>query len=233
MNVTSALLLLAAVSPAYAQTATTKTATTTHHAATTAHRTTACGVTGLPVISPKVPAIPGCPKALYTLRYVDTVVGTGPLAATQKWYTVDYTGYFPDGTIFDSSKGHGPITFPYGAKKVITGFDTGFEGMHVGGKRRLFIPYELAYGEIGIPKTPSRPGNGIPPKQMLIFDVELLKMSDTPPQPPAPPTPPPTPKPATAAPTAPVAPAAPAAPTPPPPAAAKPAAVPPSANQKP
>jgi peptidylprolyl isomerase len=87
----------------------------------------------------------------------------------------------PDGTKFDSSydhPDHQPIAFPYGAHRVIPGWDTGFEGMHVGGKRRLFVPYQLAYGEMG--RLPV-----IPPKSELIFDVELISQSDMPPQQPA------------------------------------------------
>ena len=76
-----------------------------------------------------------------SLGYVDTEIGTGPLAQPHKWYTVHYTGYLMNGTKFDSSVDRGePISFPYGAHRVIEGWDTGFEGMHVGGKRRLKHP---------------------------------------------------------------------------------------------
>ena len=44
-----------------------------------------------------------------------------------------------------------PFSFPFGAHQVVPGWDTGFEGMHVGGKRRLFIPYQLGYGDRGTP----------------------------------------------------------------------------------
>ncbi|PMY18315.1 peptidylprolyl isomerase, partial [Pseudomonas sp. FW305-3-2-15-A-R2A1] len=84
---------------------------------------------------------------LYALRYIDIEVGTGPLAETRKFYTVHYTGWLTDGTKFDSSHDHPggePIVFPYGGRRVIPGWDTGFEGMHIGGKRRLYIPYQLA-----------------------------------------------------------------------------------------
>lgn len=169
----SAVLLTFSIAAA-AQTTSHKTPTAHHHpAATTA-----------PVS--KIPKVPGIPKTLYTLKYIDTVIGTGPLAETHKWYTVRYTGWLADGTKFDSSYDHPggqPITFPYGAQRVIIGWDTGFEGMHVGGKRRLFVPYQLAYGEIGRPPV-------IPAKTNLVFDVELVSMSDNPPEPPAP-TPPP------------------------------------------
>jgi peptidylprolyl isomerase len=109
---------------------------------------------------------------------VDTQVGTGEPAKARQYYTVRYTGWLTDGTKFDSSNDHPgaePIVFPYGAHRVIPGWDTGFEGMHVGGKRRLYVPYQLAYGESG--RSPV-----IPPKADLIFDVELVSQSDTPPQ---------------------------------------------------
>jgi peptidylprolyl isomerase len=142
--------------------------------------------------------VAGTPKNLYALRYIDTEIGTGPLAEGRKFYTVHYTGWLTDGTKFDSSHDHPggePIVFPYGGRRVIPGWDTGFEGMHVGGKRRLFVPYQLAYGEGGRPPV-------IPAKADLIFDVELVAQSDIPPEP----------KPAPAPETQPAEPAQPAAP---------------------
>ena len=62
------------------------------------------------------------------------------------------------------------------SRRVIAGWDLGFEGMRIGGRRRLFIPYQLAYGEAGRPPT-------IPPKSELIFDVELMAIADTLPEP--------------------------------------------------
>jgi peptidylprolyl isomerase len=119
----------------------------------------------------------------FSLDYVDTRIGTGPLAQPHLWYTVHYTGYLTDGTKFDSSVDRGePISFPYGGHHVIEGWDTGFEGMHIGGKRRLFVPYELGYGEAA--------HGPIPPHSWLIFDLELIAQSDTQPAPPKPPTPP-------------------------------------------
>jgi len=179
---------------ASAQTTPPKTTTTaTHHAATAAAKQPTNPNSTLPKVV-------GIPKTLYTLKYIDIKIGTGPLAATHKWTTVHYTGWFPDGTKFDSSVDHGtPFVFPYGGHQVIIGWDTGFEGMHIGGKRRLFVPYQLAYGELGNPPR-------MPAKANLIFDVELLDQSDTRPEP-ARPTPPPapqsdTPPPADAAPPA-------------------------------
>lgn len=191
----SLLLAGAAAGPLLAQTST-QTTTPTYHTAT-AHRTTAahhavphCAVPE-PELSPKIPAVPaalGCPKVEYALTYIDTQAGTGELAQPRMWYTVNYTGYLTDGTKFDSSYDHGkPISFPYGAHQVIPGWDTGFEGMHVGGKRRLFVPYQLAYGEMG--RGP------IPPKAELIFDVELVSQNATRPEDAPPGAPPPTGKP--------------------------------------
>jgi len=121
----------------------------------------------------------------FSLTYIDTKVGTGELAAPHKWYSIKYTGYLTDGTKFDSSDDHPgkeAFVFQYGAHSVVAGWDTGFAGMHVGGKRRLFIPFQLAYG-------PAAHGN-IPPKSMLVFDLELVAQSDTDPSPKAPPAPP-------------------------------------------
>jgi peptidylprolyl isomerase len=98
--------------------------------------------------------------------------------------TVQYTGWLAsNGQKFDSSVDRNePFTFQQGAHRVIPGWDQGLNGMHVGGKRRLFIPWQLAYGELG--RGP------IPPKADLIFDVELLAASPEPPGVPVPPTPP-------------------------------------------
>jgi peptidylprolyl isomerase len=187
MKTTLTALVLATALPLAAQTASPK--PPVHHTTSTTsavHHTAAgsCAVT-LPVMSVKIPALPAtapkCPSVEYQLTYIDIKIGEGELATSKKFYTVHYTGYLPDGTKFDSSVDRGePMTFPYGAHRVITGWDTGFEGMHVGGKRRLFVPYELAYGEDGRPPV-------IPAKALLIFDVELISQSSTPPAPPTPP----------------------------------------------
>jgi peptidylprolyl isomerase len=140
----------------------------------------------------------GIEPSSFSLAYVDTKVGTGELAAPHKWYSIHYTGYLVDGTKFDSSVDRGePISINYGQHQVIPGWDTGFDGMHVGGKRRLFIPFQLAYGA-----TAHGP---IPARSELIFDVELVAQSDTQPAPPAPKTPAaakPTDQPSTSAPAA-------------------------------
>lgn len=126
-----------------------------------------------PTLPPSVPAATGRVIEGPALRYIDLKIGDGDVAAPGKQYTVHYTGWLRDGTKFDSSVGKEPFQFVQGRRQVIPGFDAAFEGMKVGGKRRVFIPYELAYGELG--KGP------IPPKSELIFDVELLAVKDAPP----------------------------------------------------
>ena len=164
----SALVLLACSGAAIAQTATTVHHRTTHTAAHAAAKPCPPGLPD-PVTPPSVPAVTGPVQTAFALRYVDITVGTGELAVPGQQFTVHYTGWLAsDGSKFDSSVDRGqPFTFQQGAHRVITGWDQGFTGMHVGGKRRLFIPYQLAYGEDGRPPV-------IPPKSDLIFDIELI-----------------------------------------------------------
>jgi peptidylprolyl isomerase len=146
----------------------------------------------------------GIEPSSFSLGYIDTKIGTGELAAPHKWYSIQYTGYLVDGTKFDSSYDHPEheaFVFAAGQHQVIAGWDTGFAGMRVGGKRRLFIPFQLAYGPAG--------HGAIPPKAELIFDLEFIAQSDEKPAPKTPPTPPaneppyqPAPKPATPPPAA-------------------------------
>lgn len=98
----------------------------------------------------------------------EIVVGTGPSPKKGQTVVVHYTGRLQDGTKFDSSHDHGkPFEFPYGRGKVIKGWEKGLKTMKVGGKRRLTIPPELAYGSKGA-------GGVIPPDATLTFEVELL-----------------------------------------------------------
>jgi uncharacterized damage-inducible protein DinB len=118
----------------------------------------------------QMPEVAGKPTDQATLRYIDIKPGDGAVAAWGQQYTVHYTGWLRDGTQFDSSAGRQPLTFVQGRRQVIPGFDAGFEGMKAGGKRRIFIPWQLAYGE--------QQRGKIPPHSDLIFDVELLDVKD-------------------------------------------------------
>jgi len=126
-----------------------------------------------------IPVVHGTPREFFALRTIDMVEGAGAPALPRKCFYAHYSGWLIDGTKFDSSRDtmpngtkREPISFPQGARRVISGWDAGFEGMKVGGQRRLIIPYQLAYGELGRPPV-------IPPKAELIFDVELMAVADT------------------------------------------------------
>jgi peptidylprolyl isomerase len=136
------------------------------------------GVTGL-VNPPGTPSVSGALRTLQALQYVDVRVGTGDSLRSRQCVYAHYTGWLADGTKFDSSRDstrtgepREPISFPQGMRRVIPGWDYGFEGMRVGGQRRLVIPFPLAYGEAGRPPV-------IPERASLVFDVELLAVRDT------------------------------------------------------
>jgi FKBP-type peptidyl-prolyl cis-trans isomerase FkpA len=104
------------------------------------------------------------------LRYQDLAKGDGAEATAGKTVQVHYTGWLPNGEKFDSSRDRNePFNFTLGAGQVIAGWDEGVAGMKVGGRRKLVIPPDLAYGTAGAPPD-------IPPGATLVFDIELLNV---------------------------------------------------------
>lgn len=100
------------------------------------------------------------------LYYLITEQGQGQQPSEESYVQVHYTGYLTNGTVFDSSEGHDPVTFQL--NRVIEGWKLGLQKMHEGGKAQLFIPAKLAYGPQG--------NQVIPPNSPLRFDVQLLKV---------------------------------------------------------
>jgi len=111
------------------------------------------------------------PKLITTksgLKYADLEVGTGTEVKTGMLVLVDYEGRLANGEKFDSSYDRRePFSFKIGASQVIQGWEEGVIGMKVGGKRKLVIPPDLAYGEAGAPPR-------IPPNATLTFEVKVL-----------------------------------------------------------
>lgn len=109
-------------------------------------------------------------KTATGLQYYDIEVGKGPSPSAGSQVYVHYTGWLMNKKKFDSSLDRRqPFDFQLGAGQVIKGWDEGVSTMKVGGKRRLVIPGNLAYGPNGMP------AGGIPPNATLVFDVQLLK----------------------------------------------------------
>ena len=111
---------------------------------------------------------PSATKTESGLYYIMEREGTGEQAAAGKTVSVHYNGTLVTGSKFDSSYDRNePIEFPLGSGMVIPGWEEGIALLKVGGKAKLIIPYQLAYGEQGRPPI-------IPGKANLIFDVELM-----------------------------------------------------------
>jgi peptidylprolyl isomerase len=196
------LLLVAGAAALSAQTGTKSAASPVAKSASTSKSNSNNTTKSLPG---KIPPVQGIIKTVFTvsLRYEEIKLGTGAPAEPHQRYLILYTGYrAADGVKFDSSEDHRvpvkgadgkpvigddgkpklmdaqPMPFVQGTGATVSGFDQGFVGMKVGGKRRLFIPWQMAYATKTIPdRDPEHPG--IPAKSDLIFDVELVAVEDT------------------------------------------------------
>jgi FKBP-type peptidyl-prolyl cis-trans isomerase len=108
--------------------------------------------------------------AVTELKKEDIAKGSGPACKTGDTVRVHYTGTLLNGTKFDSSRDRDePFSFTLGRGMVIKGWDEGVVGMKKGGKRKLTIPADKAYGKAGSPPV-------IPPDSPLVFDVELVEI---------------------------------------------------------
>lgn len=98
--------------------------------------------------------------------------GEGDAVGMGDTIDIHYRGTFLDGNQFDASYDRGaPLQVTIGKTGLIQGFTMGIQGMRLGEKRKITIPYALAYGEAGRPPS-------IPPKSDLIFELELVKIYD-------------------------------------------------------
>jgi peptidylprolyl isomerase len=165
-----------------------------------------CGETSKTCTINLPPGIPPTDAKLvddFSLRYQDIKIGTGAEALPGRKYTLHYTGWnAASGSKFDSTYDHHanlkdkdgkpvmgddgkpkqdpapqPFTFKWDDHKVIPGLEQGILGMKIGGKRRIIIPYQMAYGVYGR-RGPNAAHPGVTPKSDIIFDVELLDVSD-------------------------------------------------------
>jgi peptidylprolyl isomerase len=104
------------------------------------------------------------------LQITEIQIGTGKETSRGALVSVHYEGFLDDGTKFDSSRDKGKLfQFVFGTGRVIKGWDQGLVGMRVGGRRKLFVPSHLAYGERQI-------GAIIPPHSNLSFEIELFEV---------------------------------------------------------
>ena len=139
--------------------------TSTSTPAATTSTTPAATTAGAPI-----PTVEGEPTVTSTgLKIYEIKEGDGKEAVSTDTVTVNYTGWLDDGTVFDATSLHTPPDpSKFALNQVIPGWTEGIPGMKIGGKRRLVIPPELAYGASG--------RSGIPPNATLTFDVELVSI---------------------------------------------------------
>ena len=112
---------------------------------------------------------PGFEKDKNGIYYKVTKEGSGNKCGARKSVATEYKGYLVDGSVFDQSKGRGPLEFQTGAGQMIPGFDIMVQDMKLGEKRTIVIPSDLAYGDRGYPGV-------IPGGAYIAFDIELVKI---------------------------------------------------------
>lgn len=104
------------------------------------------------------------------IKILEDIPGTGVTVQKGALVFCHFTGHLEDGTKFDSSQDHGrPFESVIGSKKVIVGWSQGLMGMREGGRRKFFVPSELAYGERAV-------GARIPPHSNLVYEVEVIEV---------------------------------------------------------
>ncbi len=128
-----------------------------------------------PAPATPIPSVQGDTIAKSGMKLIEITTGIGAQVQRSKCVYAHYTGWLAaNGKQFDSSRDSlpdgqsgRPLGFALGIRQVIAGWDIGFDGMNVGGKRRLIIPWHMAYGSSGRPPA-------IPARADLIFDVEVV-----------------------------------------------------------
>ena len=123
------------------------------------------------------PVVPDTLRTASGIRYVLYERGSGPTAQPGDRLTVEYSGFLPNGNLFDASAmdGH-PLRFRVGRGEVIKGWDEAFLLLPAGSRARLYIPAALAYGPQGARHPDNDAAYLIPPNTDLVFEVAVLKV---------------------------------------------------------
>ena len=136
---------------------------------------------------PAVPTAPAAPAAGTSpdtahltpggVRFVFRERGAGPLARPGQRVAVRYTGFLPDGHVFDATAASGgPLRFRVGRQEVIAGWDELLPLLPVGSRVRAWIPAALAYGAPGVRDPDDESRYLIPPDTELVFELQVLSV---------------------------------------------------------
>ncbi|MBH8560073.1 FKBP-type peptidyl-prolyl cis-trans isomerase [Hymenobacter negativus] len=111
------------------------------------------------------------------VRFVFRERGTGPLPKPGQRVAVRYTGFLPDGHVFDATAASGgPVRFRVGRKEVIAGWDELLPLLPVGSRVRAWIPAALAYGAAGVHDPDDESHYLIPPNTELVFELQVMSV---------------------------------------------------------